>query len=106
MRHDPMYQKFLQWRGIEVPCETCYGTGFVANLQEKTMCSECLGSGDKSRLFNPWIIDENIKFKQRNISLRHNLDKTKEFLKECKDKNKSLRIKFEKLEAKLKKEGE
>lgn len=61
---DQMWQYFLEWREVEVPCEGCGGTGkrqygststwrggFGGQAMAVDICDRCWGSGDKTRPF-------------------------------------------------------
>lgn len=59
---DDVFQRFLEWRGVEKPCKKCGGSGVVVYPTTATWqggaggmtitsgaCDRCWGSGDEER---------------------------------------------------------
>ena len=62
MTEEEVYQRFLEWRNIEYPCEKCEGSGGLVYGSTSTwrhgiggqticydVCDKCWGSGDKNK---------------------------------------------------------
>lgn len=74
---EDLHQRFLLWRGVEDPCDTCKGSGVRAYANTATwhggmggasithdVCDQCWGSGDKHE---PWT---NLREQERTLNAR------------------------------------
>ena len=63
-KRDELSERLLEWRGIDVPCKTCGGSGYIVYgststywggiggaAMTKGACNKCWGSGEADR---PW----------------------------------------------------
>lgn len=87
------YSRFLHWRGVEEPCDTCSGSGVRAYANTATwhggmggasithdVCDQCWGTGDKHRKgvdlramerdFNARVTREALTLIERRLGLR------------------------------------